>query len=242
MASGRLTCATLASIAPVLARAGAVSNRIGHTASVTAYRGSPQLLDYSATKGAIVAFTRSLSETLAEKQIRVNGIYLGPVEGENLTCIHTRMRYVPQMRTVTRVQDGKAVKQVAKRLKAYRGVGGGILGGRALVALRLRMGVVVAMYVHPDVAFLGRLLSGLSAGAMKLWQNCIRFFTIDNLGFRRGCERRNYTSTITTRGTRDICWTNSGQRWEPAMDAQQRDELYTSWKRAVTKTFDWVVQ
>ena len=50
-----------------------------NTASVTAYRGSPQLLDYSSTKGAIVAFTRSLSETLAEKKIRVNGVAPGPV-------------------------------------------------------------------------------------------------------------------------------------------------------------------
>jgi NAD(P)-dependent dehydrogenase (short-subunit alcohol dehydrogenase family) len=50
-----------------------------NTTSVTAYRGSPQLLDYSSTKGAIVAFTRSLSEALAEKQIRVNGVAPGPV-------------------------------------------------------------------------------------------------------------------------------------------------------------------
>ena len=48
------------------------------------------------------------------------------------------------------VLDGKAIKKVAKRLKPLRGVTGGILGGRALVALRLRMGVVVAMQVHPD--------------------------------------------------------------------------------------------
>jgi hypothetical protein len=48
------------------------------------------------------------------------------------------------------VLDGKAIKKVAKRLKPLRGVGGGILGGRALVALRLRMGVVVALHVHPD--------------------------------------------------------------------------------------------
>jgi Transposase DDE domain len=48
------------------------------------------------------------------------------------------------------VLDGKAIKNVAKRLKPLRGVGGGIVGGRALVALRLRMGVVVAMHVHPD--------------------------------------------------------------------------------------------
>jgi NAD(P)-dependent dehydrogenase (short-subunit alcohol dehydrogenase family) len=50
-----------------------------NTASVTAYQGSPQLLDYSATKGAIVAFTRSLSQALAEKQIRVNGVAPGPI-------------------------------------------------------------------------------------------------------------------------------------------------------------------
>ena len=48
------------------------------------------------------------------------------------------------------VLDGKAIKRVAKRLKPLRGVRGGVLGGRALVALRLRMGVVVAMHVHPD--------------------------------------------------------------------------------------------
>jgi NAD(P)-dependent dehydrogenase (short-subunit alcohol dehydrogenase family) len=50
-----------------------------NTASVTAYKGSPQLLDYSATKGAIVAFTRSLSQSLVEKGIRVNGVAPGPI-------------------------------------------------------------------------------------------------------------------------------------------------------------------
>ena len=49
------------------------------TSSVTAYRGSAHLLDYSATKGAIVSFTRSLSQALAEKQIRVNGVAPGPI-------------------------------------------------------------------------------------------------------------------------------------------------------------------
>jgi NAD(P)-dependent dehydrogenase (short-subunit alcohol dehydrogenase family) len=52
---------------------------IVNTASVTAYHGSAELLDYSATKGAIVAFTRSLSENLAEKKIRVNAVAPGPV-------------------------------------------------------------------------------------------------------------------------------------------------------------------
>lgn len=50
-----------------------------NTASVTAYQGSKHLLDYSATKGAIVAFTRSLSQMLAEKGIRVNAVAPGPI-------------------------------------------------------------------------------------------------------------------------------------------------------------------
>jgi NAD(P)-dependent dehydrogenase (short-subunit alcohol dehydrogenase family) len=50
-----------------------------NTTSVTAYKGSPQLLDYSSTKGAIVAFTRSLSQSLAEKKIRVNAVAPGPI-------------------------------------------------------------------------------------------------------------------------------------------------------------------
>jgi NAD(P)-dependent dehydrogenase (short-subunit alcohol dehydrogenase family) len=50
-----------------------------NTTSVTAYKGSPQLLDYSSTKGAIVAFTRSLSQALMEKGIRVNGVAPGPI-------------------------------------------------------------------------------------------------------------------------------------------------------------------
>jgi NAD(P)-dependent dehydrogenase (short-subunit alcohol dehydrogenase family) len=52
---------------------------IVNTTSVTAYRGSPELLEYSATKGAIVAFTRSLSGQLAEKGIRVNAVAPGPI-------------------------------------------------------------------------------------------------------------------------------------------------------------------
>ncbi|MBL1173622.1 SDR family oxidoreductase [Pantanalinema sp. GBBB05] len=50
-----------------------------NTTSVTAYKGNPQLLDYSTTKGAIVAFTRSLSQALVSKGIRVNGVAPGPI-------------------------------------------------------------------------------------------------------------------------------------------------------------------
>ncbi|HEY7766190.1 MAG TPA: SDR family oxidoreductase [Aestuariivirgaceae bacterium] len=52
---------------------------IVNTTSVTAYRGSPHLIDYSATRGAIVTFTRSLSKSLAGKGIRVNGVAPGPI-------------------------------------------------------------------------------------------------------------------------------------------------------------------
>jgi NAD(P)-dependent dehydrogenase (short-subunit alcohol dehydrogenase family) len=50
-----------------------------NTTSVTAYQGHKTLLDYSATKGAIVAFTRSLSEALSEDGIRVNAVAPGPI-------------------------------------------------------------------------------------------------------------------------------------------------------------------
>jgi hypothetical protein len=53
--------------------------RIVNTTSVTAYRGSPHLIDYAATKGAIVAFTRSLALSLVERGIRVNAVAPGPV-------------------------------------------------------------------------------------------------------------------------------------------------------------------
>lgn len=58
-----------------LGEGGAIIN----TTSITAYRGSSHLIDYSATKGAIVAFTRSLSSALVERGIRVNGVAPGPI-------------------------------------------------------------------------------------------------------------------------------------------------------------------
>jgi Transposase DDE domain len=48
------------------------------------------------------------------------------------------------------VFDGKALKRVAKRLKALRGIAGGLLGGRALVALDLTRGLAIAFHGHPD--------------------------------------------------------------------------------------------
>ncbi len=50
-----------------------------NTSSVTAYRGSEHLLDYSSTKGAIVSYTRALSKMLVKRKIRVNGVAPGPI-------------------------------------------------------------------------------------------------------------------------------------------------------------------
>lgn len=52
---------------------------IVNTTSVTAYRGSPALVDYASTKGAIVGFTRSLALQLADRKIRVNAVAPGPI-------------------------------------------------------------------------------------------------------------------------------------------------------------------
>jgi len=61
---------------PVLrASRGAIVN----TSSVTAYRGSPKLIDYAATRGAVVAFTRSLSIALQKDGVRVNAVAPGPI-------------------------------------------------------------------------------------------------------------------------------------------------------------------
>lgn len=60
---------------PYLKKGAAIIN----TASVTAYEGNKDLIDYSATKRAIVTFTRSLSQSLVSEGIRVNGVAPGPI-------------------------------------------------------------------------------------------------------------------------------------------------------------------
>src|SRR5262249_39807499 len=86
------------------------------------------------------------------------------------------------------VLDGKAIKRVAKRLKLLRGVRGGGLGGRALVALALRTGLAVAMHAHPDgeandVRFVPDLLPPVRelVGGLRLWVADRQFCTLVQL-------------------------------------------------------------
>lgn len=78
-----------------------------NTASITAYQGSKDLIDYSATKGAIVALTRSLSQSLIEAGIRVNAVAPGPIwtplipasfSAEEVRTFGTKTSKVPMMR------------------------------------------------------------------------------------------------------------------------------------------------
>lgn len=50
-----------------------------NTTSITAYQGHPALMDYAATRGAVVALTRSLAQALIDRKIRVNGVAAGPI-------------------------------------------------------------------------------------------------------------------------------------------------------------------
>ena len=66
---------------PHMKRGGSIIN----SSSVTAFKGSPQMLDYSSTKGAIITFTRSLAVQLAPKGIRVNAVCPGKSRANTTT-------------------------------------------------------------------------------------------------------------------------------------------------------------
>lgn len=87
------------------------------------------------------------------------------------------------------VLDGKAIKRVAKRLKALRGVPGGLLGGRALVAMDWSTGLALAMHAHPDgdandVRFVAELVPIIreQVPGPRLWMADSAFCDLDQPG------------------------------------------------------------
>lgn len=94
---------------------------------------------------------------------------------------------VSRFRVVT--LDGKAIKRVAKRLKLLRGIPGGLLGGRALVAMEWSTGLAVAMHAHPDgdsndVRFVGELVPVVRehVAGPRLWLADSAFCDLDQPG------------------------------------------------------------
>lgn len=89
-------------------------SNIINTSSVTAYKGSPGMVDYSATKGAIVAFTRALANQVMDKGIRVNSVAPGPVytplqsasrPGEEMEVSHSCLIYLDFLNCKTSSTD-----------------------------------------------------------------------------------------------------------------------------------------
>ena len=83
-----------------------------NTSSVTAYHGSKDLIDYSSTKGAITAFTRSLSENIVGQGIRVNGVAPGPIWTPLIPASFDAQK-VSQFGTTTPMKRAGQPKEVA---------------------------------------------------------------------------------------------------------------------------------
>lgn len=89
-----------------------IGSSIINTASITAYHSSPYLLDYSASKGAVVSFTRALSNNLISKGIRVNGVAPGPIWTPFIPS-HLPAKEIPYFGTETPMERAGQPAEVA---------------------------------------------------------------------------------------------------------------------------------
>lgn len=104
-------------------------------------------------QGLLTASVQAVYQKLGRLPLGLSEAWLA--EGTaRLRPIYPEAAYLPIAPALRNLEviivDGKAIKRVAKRLKPLRGRKGGVLGGKALVALELRSGVVVAMATHAD--------------------------------------------------------------------------------------------
>jgi hypothetical protein len=104
-------------------------------------------------QGLLTASVQAVYQKLGRIPLGLSDAWLAE-SSARLRPIYPEAAYlplVPALRDLEGISvDGKAIKRVAKRLKPVRGRKGGVLGGKALVALELRSGVVVAMATHAD--------------------------------------------------------------------------------------------
>jgi hypothetical protein len=131
--------------------------------------------------------------------------------------------------------DGKAIKSVAKRLKGLRGVGGGLLGGKALVALQWRTGLALAMQTHPDGdASEKRLVKSVVAQTEALTPGP-RLFVADR-GFCDLVQAAHFTARL---GDHFLVRHHAGTKFTP--DASRREKEGTdSQGRAWVETWGWL--
>ena len=130
------------------------------------------------------------------------------------------------------VLDGKSIKKVAKRLKALRGVGGGLLGGKALVALEWSTGLALAMEAHPDGdASEKRLVKGAVSQTDALVSKP-RLFVVDR-GFCDLVQATHFTARagdhFLVRHHRGTTFTRDRDRPEETKTDDQGRKIVETW-------------
>jgi hypothetical protein len=118
------------------------------------YRGSGrQSFDRAAESGLLPVSVQAAFRKLGRLPLKVSEAFLADCSDRLREMVPvTKVREVPKSLQAFRVVilDGKAIKKVAKRLKPLRGRSGGVLGGRALVAMDFQCGQAIDMCTDRD--------------------------------------------------------------------------------------------